>query len=518
MATPTIFISYSHKDEAWKDQVALYLGGLNLPVEVWDDRRIGASQDWQAEINGAIEGAAVAVLLVTANFLISKFIQEEEVPRLLARQQAGLLAIAPVIVLPCGWKRFQWLAKIQVRPKDGRALALRKDGNPASEPEIANDLTSIADEVAELMDKAGAAAPVTVPVIAAAPESQPVPVAAGAELTAVADSATQTEAAVREVTAAATDLVTGNLLAEFESAFRETAKTIACITGYKELHDELHTLELDIFAGIQNEHTRVSSDADARERLGFHASELFDTVHQVRALAQGLPVLPGGLGWIDKLERAHKLLLEAVAGQSSARATSAVTLLNGVLDAQPGLLNEQIVAHTRELDFGPVQKAVAAVQQQLAARTGAAPPRVQELQGTADAILRLEGDFRAVVNKHNAWQQIEHTLRTIETTIASSFEQLEFLWPSLRDEVRPLFSPPAEQWEHDLCGACDALDGSLAARDPMRAGEARKRFRQFRRLSGIHFLKVDEELRDACGRLGRVGESIQLLLRLLDTL
>ena len=47
MTKPSIFISYSHKDEAWKDQVVTQLKVLSLEgvFDLWDDRRIQAGED-----------------------------------------------------------------------------------------------------------------------------------------------------------------------------------------------------------------------------------------------------------------------------------------------------------------------------------------------------------------------------------------------------------------------------------------------------------------------------------------
>jgi hypothetical protein len=44
---PSIFISYSHADEAWKDRVEKQLRVLEPEgnFEVWDDRRIAAGDD-----------------------------------------------------------------------------------------------------------------------------------------------------------------------------------------------------------------------------------------------------------------------------------------------------------------------------------------------------------------------------------------------------------------------------------------------------------------------------------------
>ena len=55
MNAPSIFISYSHKDEEWKDRVVTHLRVLEMEgmLDVWDDRRIEAGDDWKPEIEKA---------------------------------------------------------------------------------------------------------------------------------------------------------------------------------------------------------------------------------------------------------------------------------------------------------------------------------------------------------------------------------------------------------------------------------------------------------------------------------
>ena len=67
MGTPTVFISYSHKDEAWKERLVTQLRVLQMEglLDVWDDRRIEAGDDWYPEIQKAIERAALAILLIS---------------------------------------------------------------------------------------------------------------------------------------------------------------------------------------------------------------------------------------------------------------------------------------------------------------------------------------------------------------------------------------------------------------------------------------------------------------------
>ena len=148
MTMPTVFISYSHKDEAWKNRLVTHLGVLQQEglLDLWDDRRIGAGEDRYQKIEEAIAKARVAVLLVSADFLTSNFILSEEVPRLLEHKDNEGLRIFPVIIRPCAWKHVKWLARMNLRPKGGKTIS------SGDEHQIDADLATIADEVAGIIE------------------------------------------------------------------------------------------------------------------------------------------------------------------------------------------------------------------------------------------------------------------------------------------------------------------------------------------------------------------------------
>ena len=125
MSSPRIFISYTHHDEAWKNRLVSQLRVLELEGEIslWDDSKIVPGDAWQGEIRAALAAADAAVLLVSADFLTSEFIREEEVPTLLRRRRDDGLRVIPLIVRPCLWQAVEWLAAMQVRPKDDQALS-----------------------------------------------------------------------------------------------------------------------------------------------------------------------------------------------------------------------------------------------------------------------------------------------------------------------------------------------------------------------------------------------------------
>ncbi|MDQ1351764.1 MAG: hypothetical protein QG657_2069, partial [Acidobacteriota bacterium] len=133
-----VFISYSHKDEEWKDRVMTHLGVLENEniLKLWNDRDIGIGADWFPVIEKELNNACVVIMLITANFLTSQFILRTEVPQILQRRETEGILVVPVIVEPCPWQAVQWLSAMQLFPKDGKPLSTLK--KPKADSELAN--------------------------------------------------------------------------------------------------------------------------------------------------------------------------------------------------------------------------------------------------------------------------------------------------------------------------------------------------------------------------------------------
>jgi hypothetical protein len=141
---PTIFICYSHKDEKWKDRLVSQLKVLVMEdiIDEWNDRKTEPGSDWYLEIQNAISRADVAILMISADFLTSNFIRNEEIPKLLKRRKNKEAKVIPIIVEPCSWKLVKWLASMQVLPQDGNPLSLTSPEHPERAEAILADIAS----------------------------------------------------------------------------------------------------------------------------------------------------------------------------------------------------------------------------------------------------------------------------------------------------------------------------------------------------------------------------------------
>jgi GTPase SAR1 family protein len=119
-----IFISYSHRDETFKDELVTMLAGLQRRgvVDAWQDRLIDAGDEWYKSIHDAMNDCDLSLLLVSADYLASRFIQEEEQPNLLQRRQEMQLRVIPIIVRPCNWQSEPVLKDLQALPRDNKPV------------------------------------------------------------------------------------------------------------------------------------------------------------------------------------------------------------------------------------------------------------------------------------------------------------------------------------------------------------------------------------------------------------
>ncbi|MBI5633476.1 MAG: TIR domain-containing protein [Nitrospirae bacterium] len=147
---PTVFISYSHKDEKWKDVFLPHLKTLEQEglVTIWDDRKIDTGADWYPEIRTAMEDADAAVCLISKHYLSSDFINKEEVPYLLEKRRNEGMLLVPILLAPCPWTVTSWLKTIQMFPRNGKCI-----GELPGEMAVDTAFTEIALEISDQLGR-----------------------------------------------------------------------------------------------------------------------------------------------------------------------------------------------------------------------------------------------------------------------------------------------------------------------------------------------------------------------------
>ena len=120
-----LFFSYSHKDEALRDELAEHLANLRRQekINVWHDRKIPAGGEWRNEIDGHLNSADLILLLISPAFLDSDFCYQDEMQRALDRHEAGEAFVIPIILRPVDWQGSPF-EKLQALPKDAKPVSV----------------------------------------------------------------------------------------------------------------------------------------------------------------------------------------------------------------------------------------------------------------------------------------------------------------------------------------------------------------------------------------------------------
>jgi parallel beta-helix repeat protein len=122
-----IFFSYSHKDEELRDELEKHLSILKHRklISAWHDRKIGAGEEWKGEIDEHLNSAKIVLLLISSDFLASKYCYDIEMKRAMEMHDAREARVIPIILRHAYWEGSPF-SNLQALPANAEPI---KDGN-----------------------------------------------------------------------------------------------------------------------------------------------------------------------------------------------------------------------------------------------------------------------------------------------------------------------------------------------------------------------------------------------------
>ncbi|MFN9628747.1 MAG: toll/interleukin-1 receptor domain-containing protein, partial [Cyanobacteriota bacterium] len=98
----TAFLSYSHKDEVFRQELVTALATLERTglISCWHDRRMIPGQAWERQISEQLLGARLILLLISSDFIASDFCYQVELEQALARHGRDEARVIPILLRP----------------------------------------------------------------------------------------------------------------------------------------------------------------------------------------------------------------------------------------------------------------------------------------------------------------------------------------------------------------------------------------------------------------------------------
>ena len=121
--TIQVFFSYAHEDERLRDELAKHLSLLENQnvITGWHDRQIPAGNEWAEAIDAHLDSAQIILLLISADFMASKYCYGTEMKRAMTRHKTGEARVIPIILRPVDWYSAPF-GMLQALPRDGRPV------------------------------------------------------------------------------------------------------------------------------------------------------------------------------------------------------------------------------------------------------------------------------------------------------------------------------------------------------------------------------------------------------------
>lgn len=163
-----VFIVYAHEDKDVRDKLLRHLRvqAVKGEIELWSDHEIKPGDVWDNAIRQRLNESELILLLISADFFHSDYIQNVELQEVTNRAAQGGCRLLPIIARDCDWKEHPTIGRLQALPPSGKPVK-SKDWNSEDEPylEIVEGFKLAARElrggVAASPEITGSAAPST---------------------------------------------------------------------------------------------------------------------------------------------------------------------------------------------------------------------------------------------------------------------------------------------------------------------------------------------------------------------
>lgn len=125
-----VFLMYAPEDEAVKATLDAQLHPLKKTefIETWDESRMLAGAEKDAEITARLEAADIILLLVTADFFGSDDIFDRQLGAALKRHEAKQSVVIPLLMRSCSWEGTPLDQLTTILPRN--RMAMNQQDNP----------------------------------------------------------------------------------------------------------------------------------------------------------------------------------------------------------------------------------------------------------------------------------------------------------------------------------------------------------------------------------------------------
>ena len=513
-----IFYSYAHEDRTLRAELGKHLANCRSQrlCQDWSDGDIVPGDDWDAEIRNKLRTSDIILLLISADFLNSKYIASVEIQEAMQRHQAAEARVIPIILRACDFSG-SLFSKLQGLPTDMKPVASWPNQDEAWS-DVVRGLKTAFGKFRKSSNGAEA-----VPLGSINENSSPV------DVLKPNDELSQTQEENRTLAATSTESFEGltelmenpkikEFVADQADQLLAADKALRVLIDYKNVHDRLHDLQFKCYNYFFQECRKVEDEIDW-PLLDQPEKDLVALTEALQEATQRPSLAEEDFAWLETLREAGKQLSVACNELSIAPLQEATRIIRTILEIRPTIFDIKLCAAARTLPLAELRTALCAV------RAKIGPASIQSdagkrFSGGVDALPQLSGNLQTLTTEHTRWQIIATSFWSIDAMIDKNIDALRNNWPKLRGRLEKICAGNPARWAVSILTSANRLDALLAAPSPPETKELQRWQTRVRQTytscsndSGTRFYQVDLSLKRFCDELRDVHIALANVLK-----
>jgi hypothetical protein len=302
-----------------------------------------------------------------------------------------------------------------------------------------------------------------------------------------------------------------DIVLEYRVVFRDTRRQVEAVGNYKDLHDELHELQIQCYNRLIREMEGFPDDLIAVENLIDSKLTLESKINNVREIVARADYLSGEIAGLQQLQQAYTVLNEGLEALNPETLKRAAQKLGRVMALQPSKINAKLTSAAANLHLSDLVQTMGIIREQLT-KARAEERNVHRFDDGVRGLSALQAALCLLIAEHDLWQEVDNRLHLIENDLDVELASLKDSWDEIREIAAPLYARRLEPWAEVF----RLLDGNLrVAIEESNPAKAKSNFRLCRARASDRFYKVDVILKRFCDNLRTIGEPLAAVLEII---
>lgn len=293
-------------------------------------------------------------------------------------------------------------------------------------------------------------------------------------------------------------------ISTYETNFRQASDQIDTVGTYKDIHDQLHTLEFHCYTPLIRE-LRAYPDSVNYVAIDFYRITFQQLENRIRNLIQKRILPSDESTLLSRLENTENIFTKAIEDRDLGELQHAARSMGRILALHPSGINNNLKTAAASVPLKYLKESLSQIKEHL--RRSNIQKELTEILGEGiEGLSKLSDSLDSITLEHDQWQQIDDQLRWVKSNPEEGIEE----WIYIKEKIESLCANNTDRWAVEIKKKSKHLDDGIS--EQVSTKELQERFRACQREISNRFYAIDLQLKDLCDEVRKLEEPIKIIV------